>query len=101
MLVGWGSFTPEVLAAESADCPPWIDLRGEVARRLRGRPGGTDAACEALGAPVASAWAPGRGGVRLASLAGLVTALAATTPGHLARSRRPSRLPEAGARGYG
>jgi DTW domain-containing protein YfiP len=75
VLVGWGTFTPAVLAAESAVCSPWIDLRSEVARRLRQRVGGTDAACEALGVPAPSPWAPGRGGYRLATLARLIDAL--------------------------
>jgi len=75
VVVGWGRFTPAVLAAEAAPCPAWIDLRGEVGRRLGRKPGGTGPACEAFGAPSEEPWAPGRGGRRLAELAGLVTAL--------------------------
>ena len=75
VLVGWGTFTPTVLAAEAFACPPWIDLRGESARRLGRRPGGTDAACDALDAPDRDPWAPGRAGARLASLARLALVL--------------------------
>jgi hypothetical protein len=65
-----------VLAASvGAPCPAWIDLRGEVGRRLGRKAGGTGPACEAFGAPSDEQWAPGRGGRRLAELAGLVTAL--------------------------
>src|SRR5262249_38693634 len=34
VLVGWGRFTPTLLEAAEIACPTWIDLRGEVARRL-------------------------------------------------------------------
>jgi hypothetical protein len=77
VLVGWGRFTPAVLSAETASCAPWIDLRGEVGRRLGRKPGGTGPACEAFGTAPAEPWAPGRGGRRLAELAELVTALRA------------------------
>jgi hypothetical protein len=62
VVVGWGRFTPAVLAAEAAPCPAWIDLRGEVGRRLGRKAGGTGPACEAFGAPSDEPWAPGRGG---------------------------------------
>jgi len=77
VLVGWGRFTPAVLAAEAASCPPWIDLRGEVGRRLGRKPGATRPACEGFGTAPAEPWAPGRGGRRLVELAELVTALRA------------------------
>jgi DTW domain-containing protein YfiP len=75
VLVGWGTFTSMVLAAEGLACPTWIDLRSEVARRLGRRAGGADAACRALEAPVPAPWAPGRAGQRLAALAALVSHL--------------------------
>ena len=77
VLVGWGAFTPAVLAAERFACPAWIDLRGESARRLGRRPGGADGACDALDAPDRALWAPGRAGARLASLARLALVLSA------------------------
>ena len=76
VLAGWGHFTPTVLAAEGAPCPPWIDLRTEIGRRI-GRRAGADAACDALEAPPEAAWTPGRGGARLATLVRLTTALRA------------------------
>jgi DTW domain-containing protein YfiP len=75
VLVGWGRFTPALLDTAGAACPSWIDLRGEVARRLRHGSGGADAACAALAAPPAVAWTPGRAGHRAATLVRLVAAL--------------------------
>jgi hypothetical protein len=74
-LVGWGLFTPTVLRAEGALCPPWIDLRAEIGRRLGRKPGGIVAASDAVGAVVGPPWAPGRAGPRLAALDGIVAAL--------------------------
>lgn len=75
VLVGWGRFTPTLLAATGLACPAWIDLRDEVARRLGHGVGGADAACAALAAPPRAAWAPGRAGERVATLARLVAVL--------------------------
>jgi hypothetical protein len=74
-LVGWGLFTPTVLRAEGALCPPWIDLRAEIGRRLGRKPGGITGAAEAIGATTAPPWAPGRAGPRLAALGAIVAAL--------------------------
>lgn len=75
VLVGWGRFTPTVLAQAGFACPGWIDLRPEVARRLGYRPGGPEAACRALGTSPKPAWAPGRAGAVLAVLAAVVDGL--------------------------
>jgi DTW domain-containing protein YfiP len=80
VVVGWGGFTPLVLATEGAACPPWVDLRGEAARHLGRRPGGAEEAARALGATIGPAWAPGRAGARIAALAALVERLR-LTPG--------------------
>jgi DTW domain-containing protein len=72
VLVGWGGFTPLALGTERARGAPWLDLRGEAARRLGRRPGGAEDAARTLGLSVAPAWAPGRAGDRLAALAALV-----------------------------
>jgi hypothetical protein len=72
VLVGWGDFTPRVLAAEGAPAPSWIDLRGEVARALGHGARGVEDAIARLGWTAAAAWAPGRGGTRIAALEGLL-----------------------------
>jgi hypothetical protein len=68
VLVGWGRFTPMVLAAEGAPTGPWVDIRGEVARRLRRRAHGLEDAARALAGPAREAATPGRAGHRLAGL---------------------------------
>lgn len=75
-LVGWGRFTPTVLAAEDAVCPSWLDLRAEVGRRLGRKAGGAEAAATAIGAEPGTPPVPGRAGTRLAALGALVAALA-------------------------
>jgi hypothetical protein len=75
VLIGWGRFTPALLDGAGIACPSWIDLRGEVARRLGRGSRGADAACGDLAAPPEPAWAPGRAGHRVATLARLVAAL--------------------------
>jgi DTW domain-containing protein YfiP/acyl-coenzyme A thioesterase PaaI-like protein len=77
VLVGWGTVHAHRADGRAAVCPSWIDLRGEVGRRLGRKPGGTRPACDAFGTGPADPWAPGRGGRRLAELAELVTALRA------------------------
>jgi hypothetical protein len=75
VLVGWGRFTPTLLDATGIACPTWIDLRGEVARRLGRGAGGADAACAALATPPRPPWTAGRAGDRVAALARLVAVL--------------------------
>jgi DTW domain-containing protein YfiP len=75
VLVGWGCFTPALLATAGLPCPSWIDLRGEVARQVGRGSSGADAACSDLDAPPGPVWAPGRAGHRVATLARLVAAL--------------------------
>ena len=75
VLVGWGGFTPAVLAADQLACPSWTDLRGELARHLGRRCGGAEEACRTIGAAAVPAGVPGRAGGRVAALAALVRAL--------------------------
>jgi DTW domain-containing protein YfiP len=68
LLIGWGDFAPRVLAAEGVPVADWIDLRGEVARRLGHGARGAEDAVAHFGWTVDAPWAPGRGGARITAL---------------------------------
>ena len=75
----WGKYTLDLLRAEGGAERPLLDLREATTRRLGRRAGGIEPAAELLerGGVCMARWAPGRGGRRIALLAGIVEALSA------------------------
>lgn len=77
VLLGWGFFSSERLAAEGVALPERLDLR-ELSRRLLRKRTGEVAVCAAeLGATLPEAWASGRGGQRLSAAVAVARALVA------------------------
>ena len=77
VLLGWGFFASERLAAEGLALPERLDLR-ELSRRLLRKRTGEVALCAAeLGATLPEAWAAGRGGQRLSAAVAVARALVA------------------------
>jgi DTW domain-containing protein YfiP len=75
VLLGWGFFASERLAAEGVPLPERLDLRELARRQLRKRTGEVLACAGELGASVPEAWAAGRGGQRLAAAVAVARAL--------------------------
>ncbi|MGH7893845.1 MAG: hypothetical protein ACREQL_04205, partial [Candidatus Binatia bacterium] len=86
VLVGWGTFSPRLLATAGMVHEPWLDLRPVVIGRLGRRPGGVEAAARALGDEGFDGETPGRAGRRLHALSALVGAI-------LTRENRAPDLP--------
>jgi DTW domain-containing protein YfiP len=79
LLLGWGFYASERLAAEGVSLPERLDLRLLARRQLRQKPGEVAACAEALGAAVGEPWAEGRTGVRLAGALAVTRALLAAS----------------------
>jgi DTW domain-containing protein YfiP len=77
VLLGWGCFASERLAAEGLALPQRLDLRELARRQLRQRPGEVALCAAELGATLPEAWAAGRGGQRLAAAVAVARALVA------------------------
>jgi DTW domain-containing protein YfiP len=75
LLLGWGFYASERLAAEGLSLPERLDLRDLARRQLRKKPGEVAACARELGAVLTSPWARGRGGERLSAAAGVARAL--------------------------
>ena len=77
VLVGWGTFSPRLLAVEDMIHDPWLDLRPGVIQRLRRRPGGVERAATALADAAPGDPSCGRAERRLEALVTLVASLVA------------------------
>jgi tRNA-uridine aminocarboxypropyltransferase len=75
LLVGWGFYASERLAAEDVSLPERLDLRLLARRQLRKKTGEVAACAAELGAVVPEAWARGRGGERLSAAVAVTRAL--------------------------
>jgi DTW domain-containing protein YfiP len=78
LLLGWGFYASERLAAEGVSLPERQDLRMLARRQLRQKTGEVAACAALLGAPLAEPWAQGRTGLRLAGALAVTRALLAT-----------------------
>jgi DTW domain-containing protein len=82
LLLGWGFYASERLAAEGVSLPDRLDLRVLARQQLRQKPGEVADCATRLGAPVLEPWARGRTGIRLAGALAVTRALlAALRPG--------------------
>jgi len=77
VLVGWGTFSPRLLAVEDMLHDPWLDLRPGVIQRLRRRPGGVEQAALALADAAPADPTRGRAERRLDALVTLVASVVA------------------------
>jgi DTW domain-containing protein YfiP len=77
LLLGWGFYASERLAAEGVPLPERMDLRMLARRQLRQKTGEVGACAAALGAPLPPAWALGRSGERLSGALAVARALLA------------------------
>jgi DTW domain-containing protein YfiP len=75
LLVGWGFYASERLAAEGVSLPERLDLRRLARQHLRKKTGEVAACALELGAPLPEAWAFGRGGERLSAAVAVTCAL--------------------------
>jgi DTW domain-containing protein YfiP len=75
LLLGWGFYASERLAAEGVALPERLDLRTLARRQLRKKTGEVAACASELGAPVPEAWAQGRAGERLSAAVAVTRAL--------------------------
>lgn len=80
LLVGWGFYASERLAAEGIALPDRLDLRMLSRRQLRKKTGEVVACARELGAEPEAAWAIGRSGERLAGALAVTRALLAASP---------------------
>jgi hypothetical protein len=77
LLLGWGFYASERLAAEGVPVPERMDLRLLARRQLRQKTGEVAACAAALGAELPQAWALGRTGERLSGALAVTRALLA------------------------
>lgn len=77
LLVGWGFYASERLAAEGVALPERLDLRGLARQQLRKKTGEVGACARELGAELPEPWAQGRAGERLTAAAAVTRALVA------------------------
>jgi DTW domain-containing protein len=85
VLATWGAYPRELLAAESAEIGPWVDLK-QLASHALGRPtGGAERLAQLLGATIDQ---PGRGLRRIYAMHSIVAALVAGIPDHVRRAKR-------------
>jgi DTW domain-containing protein YfiP len=77
VLLGWGFYASERLAAEGVQVPERMDLRMLARRQLRQKTGEVAACAAALGAELPQAWALGRTGERLSGALAVTRALLA------------------------
>lgn len=75
LLVGWGFYASERLAAEGVTLPDRLDLRALARRQLRKKTGEVGACARELGASVGTSWARGRAGERLSAAVAVTRAL--------------------------
>jgi hypothetical protein len=75
LLLGWGFYASERLAAEGITPPERLDLRDLARRQLRQRTGEVAGCAALLGAQVPAPWASGRAGERLTAAATVARAL--------------------------
>jgi DTW domain-containing protein len=79
LLVGWGFYSSERLAAEEVSLPERLDLRTLARRQLRKKTGEVAACAAELGVVVPEPWARGRGGERLSAAVAVTQALLAAS----------------------
>jgi DTW domain-containing protein YfiP len=79
VLLGWGFYASERLAAEGVALPERLDLRVLARRQLRKKPGEVVACAAELGAELPVAWGLGRSGERLAGALAVTRALLAAS----------------------
>jgi DTW domain-containing protein len=91
LLLGWGFYASERLAAEGVDLPERMDLRMLARRQLRQKTGEVASCAAALGATLSEPWALGRTGERLAGALAVTRALL----GSIAPATAPIGLPSA------
>lgn len=77
LLLGWGFYASERLAAEGVPLPERMDLRMLARRQLRQKTGEVAACAAALGAELPQPWALGRTGERLSGALAVTRALLA------------------------
>lgn len=75
LLLGWGFYASERLAAEGISLPERLDLRTLARHQLRARTGEVAACAAALGAVVPTPWGEGRASERLAGALAVSRAL--------------------------
>jgi DTW domain-containing protein YfiP len=75
LLLGWGFYASERLAAEGVELPERLDLRTLSRRQLRQKTGEVAACAQLLGATLPEPWALGRGGERLSAAVAVTRAL--------------------------
>lgn len=75
LLLGWGFYASERLAAEGVELPERMDLRMLARRQLKQKTGEVAACAAALGAKLPAPWALGRTGERLAAALAVTRAL--------------------------
>jgi DTW domain-containing protein YfiP len=78
LLLGWGFYASERLAAEGVPLPERMDLRMLARRQLRQKTGEVAVCAAALGAELPASWAHGRTGERLAGALAVTRALLAS-----------------------
>jgi DTW domain-containing protein YfiP len=81
LLVGWGFYASERLAAEGVSLPERLDLRTLARSHLRKKTGEASACASELGAVVPAAWGQGRAGERLSAAVAVTGALLAAARG--------------------